>query len=552
MKSTVHPQVSAKLEHTKSTNDSAVQRFKATKRLSAEDQRTAAINLGKLAAFLNPDNPSKAVKQIVAEAKMMEVLDKRKRFFRLPNEEAPIAAKDGTYNANPVKYLNLARAAARLSCGSSDRGIQEREEAKAQREVLLGTTFLPAYMPETQAEKSVQALLDEYAVRLAEAIEERTRITELWRALEATPISLAASSEPLPTSVYGLSANFPSQLLQPLFRENIQHAQFEPATYAGDESWAEPTLFLGYLMISYDLYALVIPDDKVDLFPGTTDYAWHEFEACTVARNEWLDSIGFDVSQHCFRDGNVGRDQEALSKVTVGFIHKVGLSVRKGHRGRVEVQLSIWRSIKGDRWDTDFLVSTTHLPGGKLRADAALKEGLLRYVSEQGDDRPVRTVTIGPEFDEKNEDDYPYEHYWEEWGGNCLLANDCSSTNGKPTKVLLLQDRFGPDYWDNEEVCDEYEELVQAEGWIKDQKCAQLLLGSSNMNFVPSITDANPIAGAARAGSVAASIVENARSAAPDNRISQILIERAALTAEAGLTFCDAMIETARSALIKI
>lgn len=69
---------------------------------------------------------------------------------------------------------------------------------------------------------------------------------------------------------------------------------------------------------------------------------------------------------------------------------------------------------------------------------------------------------------------------------------------------------------------------------------------------MPTVSDAEPAAGAARAGSIAASILNNAISALPENRISQILIDRVALTAEAGLRFHNALLEKSRNAISKI
>jgi hypothetical protein len=439
-----------------------------------------------------------------------------------------------------------------LLCGSSDKGLQEKEEARAQRMLLLGTSFLPIYMPETQAEKSVKALLDEYAVRLAEAIEQRTRIVELWKALDTTPILLEASEEPLPPSVFGVSADFPAQLLQPLYRGYIKYGQLRPAPSAIGQSWAEPTLLLGHLMISYDLYALVIPEEKTNLFPDTQKDTWHEFDACAAERNDWLDSIGFDVYQHKFRDGDVGRDQAALSKVRVGLIYEAGITVRKGPSGRVELGLVLRKSSKEEYYDTDLLVSTLQTSGGYLRANSALHASFLRYVGEVDYDWPTRPVTIGPIFDESTEDDYPYDAYCAEYGGNCLLAHSCHHLHEQPAKVLLLRDCFDPEYWGDDDDFEEHEQLMQAEGWVDDSSCAKLLIGASNITFVPSIEEADPVAGAARAGSIAASILGNAMSASPENRISHILIDRVAMTAEAGLKFYEALIDTTRSALINI
>jgi hypothetical protein len=66
--------------------DEAVGRFKSTKRLAAADQRVAAVNMGKLAALLNPQNPLDGAHRIAKESKNAGILEKRKRFFRLPGQ----------------------------------------------------------------------------------------------------------------------------------------------------------------------------------------------------------------------------------------------------------------------------------------------------------------------------------------------------------------------------------------------------------------------------------------------------------------------------------
>ena len=94
--------------------------------------------------------------------------------------------------------------------------------------------------------------------------------------------------------------------------------------------------------------------------------------------------------------------------------------------------------------------------------------------------------------------------------------------------------------------------MKSTQGWVDDILCAKLLFGASNLAFVPTVSDAEPQAGAARAGSIAASILTNAMSAQPENRISQLLIDRVALTAEAGLKFYNKLLETNRASLSNI
>ena len=122
----------------------------------------------------------------------------------------------------------------------------------------------------------------------------------------------------------------------------------------------------------------------------------------------------------------------------------------------------------------------------------------------------------------------------------------------KGCKFLLLRDSFSRDFWSIDADFEEYESMKSTQGWVDDILCAKLLFGASNLAFVPTVSDAEPQAGAARAGSIAASILTNAMSAQPENRISQLLIDRVALTAEAGLKFYNKLLETNRASLSNI
>ena len=107
-------------------------------------------------------------------------------------------------------------------------------------------------------------------------------------------------------------------------------------------------------------------------------------------------------------------------------------------------------------------------------------------------------------------------------------------------------------HWANEEEFSEYHEIQSFEGWIDDPLGTKIMLGANNLMFVPTIKDAEPEAGAARVGSLAASLLENASCASVSDKISQLLIDRVALTADSGLRFYEAMIENSRAAINNI
>lgn len=536
-------------KRTSGTIDEVIRRFSETKRLEPADQRIAAINMGALAASLNPENPRAGAKQITVEARMKDYFwPRRKRFFRFSGETAPVSSGAGEYNANPQHFLSLAKASGRLRSGSNDKTLQLHGENEAVRLLLQGTSFLPSYKPETQAERSLNAIMEQYALRLEEAIEQRTRIKELWKTLEATPVSLDVSVEPMPASVYGSSATCPQELLQPAYKEFIKCGQFKPSTIYADMDWAQPTITIGYLLVVYKVHALKIPNDKIDLFP----MSWEKFEVCANSRNKWLGSLGFDVESNQFLDGEVGKNRAELVPITVGFIHQVGLGVNKGLNGNVQLQLQIWRSTRGDQHDTDFLVSTENYQADYLAVFGNIARHFEKYVNEkEGPNLPVQ-VLLGPEFDWDNEDEYPYDAWYSDYAIRCYLANSCVHDGGESERFLFLEDSFEVDYWAEENDFDEYHQIIRPEGWLESPRSAKLLLGSSNMMFMPAVRDAEPKAGAAKEGSIAASLLENTLSASPENRITQMLIEKVALTAEVGLTFCEALLERSRNAISNI
>ena len=525
--------------------DQLQKKLASVKQLSIPDQRISAINMGKLAAFVNPKKPYDGAMQIIAASKLSGVKDKRKRFFRLPGEDAPFPCEPGTYNANPANFVSLAKAAGRLLSNSSDRLLQEKEEERALHALLLGTSFVPSYMAASPAEQSVKGLLEEYALRLAEAIETRTRITQLWEALEATPIEVVSSDEGDQPSSYGAASVFPPELLSPLFKSFVRSASFKPNSYPqyGD-SWSEPCLELGYLMATYKLHALKIPSDKDHLFPPVTEDSWAEFESCASERNAWLESIGFDVHEHCFTDGDVGREQVCNSRVTVAFVQKVALGIRKGVGNKVEIEIATWPTGKHSVVDKDFFVVSHPL-------SSKFTEWLANYVHDPKAGSPVSLVPINPTLSEEDDWDELFNESPEIYSLNSYMLEDVSAWDNR-SKFLFLGDGLNEELWADEDDFEEYSALQRHNSWTEDAIGAKILLGANNLAFISTVSDAEPAAGAARVGSIAASILNNAMSALPENRISQILINRVALTAEAGLNFHNALLEKSRNAISQI
>ncbi len=211
------------------SNDALAELFKTLEgsaRLTASDKPIFATNLGKLAARLSPDDPLDGARRIVLQAGNESLWPtKRKKYFRLPGEDAPPAGKDGAYASNPSQFRKLAEAAGELLCASKKPEAIELEKSKAVKALADGSSFMPHYVPTNISDKSAIELLDEYAARLVRAIKSKTRITQLWDILKTTQIGLESfwadeATDAIP-SPYGSAAEFPTSLLQPVFRKSV-------------------------------------------------------------------------------------------------------------------------------------------------------------------------------------------------------------------------------------------------------------------------------------------------------------------------------------------
>jgi hypothetical protein len=526
--------------------DQVLERLSSVKQLSIADQRTAAINMGKLAVLVNPKKPYDGAMKIIDASKLSGVKNKRKRFFRLPGEDAPLPSGSGTYNANPNHFLSLARAAGRLISNSNEPALQQKSEEDALRALLLGTSHIPSYVPQSLAERSVKGLLEDYALRLAEAIETRTRLVELWEALEVTPIEVISQSDEDKPSEYGAAAVVPLELRSMMFWSDVKSAVFKPDPYPEYEfrgSWSQPSIELGHLMATYGLYALKIPKDKEHLFPPVTEDSWIEFVECASERNAWLESIGFDVGEHHFTDGEVGREQVRLDRVTVAFLHKISLGIRKGVANKVELEIRVQPTTKHVACPEDFFVAAN------AQSRVVFESIFADYVSNSESGSPISLIPISPAILESDDFDALLDERPEIYSLNSYMLDDVRN-NG--SKILILSDGLDEPYWVDEDDFADYRALKRYSGWIEDTVGATLLLGANNLSFIPSVIDAEPEAGAARAGSIAASLLKNAEAASAENKISQLLIDHAALTAEAGLNFYNALLEKSRSAISQI
>jgi hypothetical protein len=542
--------------------DNDIERLKSNSRLSLDDKKIFALNLGKLAIRIDEDKPLNGAKQITDKSGQEGIWQKRKRYFRFPDEDTPDNGKGGEYASNPLAFIALAQAAGELLCKSAKPESIERERLTAVKSLITGSSYSPSYVPSNSADISAVALLDEYAQVLAEAIESRTTITELWKVLETTEIGIEYfredEAEPSP---YGDAANFPKQLFDNYFRESfmsgesvISSSQFTTDGYKPDDSWAFPSVKLGYVATTHQIRMFCIPEEQRTLCSGD------DTEIVSALRAIDFDFGNFEIPEYDLNDRHEGA---GWKQVTASIIHKLSLSIEKNETGGVEIKISILPLRSDDGLNPDiYLIHSSgrgenYEPRTKLMAamhDLAEKEMQLiksGFKISQMMEIGLKNSSHNNDFTEDDDDDYDdhiqmefiYDEFFNLYEHNKLLP------------IAILPEWWienGGENWLSNEDFNHFRENIDADGWTEGEFQAKILLGSEDIRFYPSNPEAKPIAGVLRAGSVGASLLQNLKAQNEANSITNQLIEKTALTADAGLKFYEAILEQHRSDIRKI
>ena len=546
--------------------DGIIERLKGQSRLSSADKKVFAVNLGLLAARIDEAKPLNGAKQIVDHCNQEGIWQKRKRFFRLPGEDTPNNRAAGEYASNPATFISLAEAAGELLCKSTKQKTIERERQAAIKALITDSTHMPTYVPSNSADISAKGLLDDYAQALSEAIASRTKITELWKVLETTDIDVEGfrkgyrendhfKAEPSP---YGKAAIFPHQLFDGIFRKSLTSGQCVVAdgqfTMRGGDSWAYPKIQLGYIATTHQIQMFCLPEDP-RLQWGADDKA--------VASA--LNSLGFSLSEggqfpeYNFNDrGNAA----GWKQVTASIISEVFISLARDDTGGVKIVIGTHPLKSDDAFNPDIYLLDTEGRGhwakppmnlGIAISDLAKKERHLidtGFKLSQMARENLSNSSHSDEYTEGDDDDYDVF-------GSELIYNDFfeRKKHNKLLPVAILPEwwtEYGGDNWLNDEDFDKFKENVDSLGWTEGEFQAKILLGTEDIRFYSSNPEAEPIAGVLRDGSVGASLLHNLNAEDKSNSITNQLIEKAALTAEAGLKFYEAMLEEHRSAIRKI
>ncbi len=504
-------------------------RLSKSRRLQAGDKPIFARNLGSLAARVSPNDPLEGARLIVNQAGHESLWPtKRKKYFRLPNEDAPSAGKSGEYASNPAQFRKLAEAAGELLCTSAKPDKVEASRQACTKTLVRGSSFMPIYVPADATTQSAADLLDEYALAVGSAVENRTRIVELWEILQHTPIGLeifsdetVVEAEPSP---YGEVSNFPRSLLQPLFAPHITHGRLSPSR--GYHCWAEPLLKIGSLAHERAIRIFCIPPEKQSLFPPSL---WSH-RRLTPEAIEWMVTVGFAPENASFPPLEMSSTDCGWKEAKAALLQDVSVGFEYSDDERLGLELRL-----SGNWPFALEVGSGAgallIEKAGLAADPKMTQ---HFTCEVGEYFPVDVIFSAP-FDPTNPSDVH---------AIGLLPDGWQYDTGEYEEVKEFA-------WIKEREMQELNEHDCVQGWTDDEYIAKFLLDDAGV-FIPALPNEDPVGGILPAGSIGAALLQNAKVAQGASRISQLLIDRAALIADTGLAFYEAMVEEYRSAIRNI
>jgi len=545
------------------SQDGMIERLKRQSRLSPADKKVFAVNLGLLAARIDEARPLNGAKQIVEHSNQDGIWEKRKRYFRLPGEDTPSNGVDGEYASNPAAFISLAEAAGELLCKSTKSESIERERQAAIKALVTGSSHMPTYVPSNSADISAKALLDDYAQALSEAIETRTKITELWKVLETTDIGVDGFTKDedfeAEQSPYGEAAIFPPLLFDSVYNKSlttgqffVDDCQFSKGGYSG--GWPYPEVQLGYVATTHKIQMFCIPEDQRTLFNADDK---------TLASA--LKSLGFQLDLDVMPEYELDETYSGAGwkQVTASIISEVFIRAIRGDAGEVKIVIGTnpLRSEGATNPDIYLVATDGRLDKAMPRLKLSMEMYDLAEKEKQLIDSGFKISQIkvyalpnsshNSEYTEGDDDDYD-DMVSFEFVSDDLLDR---KKHHQLLPVAILPEwwiEYGGDSWPNRRDFLKFKENIESRSWTEGEFQAQMLLGAEDIRFYPTNLEADPIAGVLRSGSVGASLLNNLNAKSDANSITNLLIEKAALTAEAGLKFYEAMLEDHRSAIRKI
>ncbi len=237
----------------------AMESLRTTSRVPLEDRAVLAANIGRLAQRLDPERPLRGARMIVNEAARENsdtLWEKRKRVLRLPGEPCPAANGNADYAGRGTNFHLVAKAAVTLLAGPAP--DREGDRRALLREILSGTSYLPAGAALARTDADATALLERFAARICKIVDAGSRVTPLWKLLDKVPIELGPAYLSQGPHVTGLLAeiySYPCVL-------RVGSAAGE------DRGWADPRLPIGIAVHSLPALLFRLPPDLAELMVG--------------------------------------------------------------------------------------------------------------------------------------------------------------------------------------------------------------------------------------------------------------------------------------------
>lgn len=527
-------------------------------RLGIDDRRIFAINLGKMVDSLDFDSPFKATKEVFEIAELHDGYQKRKRFICFVNEHDKITL-DTKFTSTPGKFIALAEAIAQLRCISTKPEELEKAKKRAYRELLENSSFAPRYVPANASDVSAYELLKEYAQALEQAVSERTKITDLWRLLEDTPIDVTTVEEDELVNFEPVEF-VPDDLKNRLFYSYVKSAVFETSSIYDPadarEGWAKPTLKIGHLKFSTNVKVFILPEElrhKIgQLYSNYSEKKeqcvvnWFHEKHISFSNDEF--GIEYNYSEHGF--GWCEVKCQVFYDLELGFVPNVLNEPELVLTAKVRKHAQIYdaESIYYINFDLIKGVNTRFYEVTSEAEASSFCMPQARYFA-----------LAEPTNQETGEINFEDEIYMEYSFFDLIFdhCDDPSSREQAPNPVGILPRRWLDwlEVYSHIIGCDEVISLTDLEtmqGWVVDQLAGKTLLGDNAFEFIPEVKDAPATAGIFKQGSIGASLMNNARDGKEGERITDLLIENANIICDAGLKYYDYLHENYHAAIQKI
>ena len=480
--------------------------LRRTGRVELSDRAMLAERLGQAASRLDPDRPAQAAKRWFDQAWHGERWAKRKRFVILPGETPNDPQNEGAYVASGADWAALVEQAAQAQHPGLDiMSISDR--ARAVRDLLRGTSFLPSFAPVPLDGDNAQSLVVAYADRVASVIDEGSGIRRLWTVLAAAPFKIGlrlTNAEPTVPEVLRTAAARAAEAAIGQYRmDGTYRYEFEPDPGTENQHWVHPFVRLGLRAHRRHSRVFVVPqsilhpdvEDDEEVSPEESLSAWLIAEGLLTGKaDEDLPNIKYDPGK--------GYGWQS-------FPYDIVQSVNLQARPKTDGTIGLWVSAHVSEMGHYHPVTI----GCDTAAIEAAHTGWLDFIGMPMD-------YLGPAI--------PYLLInWPVYASRFM--NGDALPYGAVSGLIESDDR----------------EFIDVEGWIDDPdntEVQDLLFGvAPNVRFLPTVAIDRCTPSPCSEQTVSSAFFKNLP-VTIDDRVGQRLLEQADRFARAGLAYHEAVI----------